>query len=55
MKDLEYDLLTEYIQKMKFPWILSNVKTRLDHKPLAEGKETLVINKNGLKVSFMVS
>jgi len=53
LKDLDFDVLTDYVEKTNFPWVLSNVKTRSDFQPLAGGKETHIIEKKGLKVKLM--
>ena len=49
-QDLTLDVLNGYIERTNFPWLLSNVKTRVGSQNLAGSKESLVINKNGFKV-----
>jgi len=51
--DLDLDVLTEYIYRTNFPWLISNVKTRDDLQPVVEGKEYLVLEKKGLKIGFI--
>ena len=48
--DFGVDHLCEMVQRTDFPWLLSNVIDNLTNKPLADGKESCIIDWNGYKV-----
>ena len=39
-----------YVEKCKFPWIISNVKIRQNLHTIAAGKEYHIVHRKGLKV-----
>lgn len=51
-KDYEQKHVISLKNETNFPWILSNVKSVLTKKPLGEGLEYLIIEKNNKKVAF---
>lgn len=40
------------MSRTEFPWLLSNVIDKTTGKPLANAKNELIIEKNGLKIGF---
>lgn len=52
--DFDYELehVLELTQKTNFPWLLSNIYDKRTQRRLAEGLETYIIEKNGIKIGF---
>ncbi|XP_024050518.1 uncharacterized protein LOC112103131 [Terrapene carolina triunguis] len=51
--DFGVDVLEDYIQQMKFPWLLSNVYDRVTSKPLGHGSVKKVVKWNNTKIGLM--
>jgi len=51
--DLDLDVLCDYVEKCKFPWIISNVKIRSNLQTVASGKEYHIVNRKGLKIGII--
>ncbi|XP_055319481.1 mannosylglucosyl-3-phosphoglycerate phosphatase isoform X3 [Sitodiplosis mosellana] len=47
------EVITEHIAKTSFPWLMSNVVDNETGRPLGSGKNTHVIEHNGIKVGIM--
>lgn len=47
------EVITEHIAKTHFPWLMSNVVDNETGRPLGSGKNTHVIEHNGIKVGIM--
>lgn len=47
------EVITEHIAKTTFPWLMSNVVDNETGRPLGSGKNTHVIEHNGIKVGIM--
>lgn len=50
--DLDYELdhVMKLIKMTNFPWLLSNVYDKRTQRRLAEGLETYIFEKNGVKI-----
>ena len=51
--DFGVHALSALAKATKFPWIISNVFDESNGKPIADGKEYVVIENNGLKIGFI--
>ncbi|XP_054710745.1 trifunctional nucleotide phosphoesterase protein YfkN-like [Uloborus diversus] len=51
--DFGVDNLMEFARKTNFPWLISNVIDNGTSAPLADGKVTCILNKNGIKLGII--
>ena len=51
--DFKLDFLKNYIEKSKFPWILSNLRDKETKMPLLDAPEYIILDKNQIKIGII--